>query len=1053
MKKENQSIYLQNLEYDPKLDHSWKAFFIDRVRFMWLLLIMIFIAGYFGLKSLPLESTPEVDIGMAYVVTTLPGASPESIEDLITKKIEKHVSKISEVDKITSTSMNSSSVIVVQFLSGVDTADATRKLRDRVSDAKPELPEDTNESIIREVSFNDFPIWTFSISGDYDGFTLYEYAKKIRDELEKNPLVSEATISGWQEREFWVFVDPQKLSQYGITLSTVNQAIASMNLTMPIGSIEVDEYKKTINLDSRFYTVQTLWNIVVTKIGETGILYLKDIAEVRESPKKETTRARLSVDGQPSFPAVTIGVVKKKWGSIVNLVAEGKQAIADLREGGVLPSEELLIMTDVLDRSEDIRKDLDHLIRDGLITIALVFISLFLIIGLKEALVAGTAVPIVFLLTFSVMSFAGQTLNFLSMFALILSLGLLVDDAIVVISAINQYKKSGKFTTREAAILVIRDYTQVLITTTLTVVFIFGSMLFMSGIMGSFLFSIPFVVSVVLVISLIIALTLNPALAVLFSGRHKKYVAEKQGFFDKGLISIHGLEGWYGKILRKLINGKKTRRIFLAFTFIAFIWALALPGTGILKTEFFPATNENNFSIVIEWEPGEVLNVTDATVAKVERFLQKEPQIVSYAVSIGTAQSNRWGTTTSEHLATIDVKLTDKKQREETSFVIADRIRQQLATIKGTMKISVEESTAGPGNGAAVELQIAGDDFTVLERIGKDTQNVLLGIPGAIDVTLSRQNLPSEIDISLDADKLALYNLTVPQVASFIRNVIDGTQATKLYIGNEEMIVRTQYDSQSVDTLDKIKDIKITSNRGVEVYLRDIFEHKDKPSVYSISRENQKRVITLTANVAPWFSGPAVQAELRARMDQYQMPAGYGFIDGWQAKEMADSVASLWVSMMFGMMLIVALLILLYNSYRQAVLVMVTIPLSLIGVFYGLSLLQYPLSFPGMIGMVALFWIVVRNGIILFDKINQNIDEKIPLREAIVDAGVSRLEPVLLTSICTVLGMIPLTISNPTWTGLGLAIMCGLSVSTIFTLLVLPTLYFSVFEKKYKDNL
>jgi len=1057
--EQHESIYLHKLEYDKKLDTSWRAFFIDRVRFLWLVLIMILIAGYLGLKNLPLESTPEVDIGMAYIVTMLPGASPESMEDLVTKKIEKHISKVTGVDKITSTSMNSSSVIIVQFITGIDTADAVRNLRDKVDDAKPELPEDTKESIIREVSFNDFPIWTFALSGDYEGeeggFELYEHAKKVRDELEKHPLVSEVTISGGLEREFGVFVDPQKMAQYGVSLTMVNQAIASMNMTMPIGSINADTYKKTINLDTRFYTVETLKNIIVTKIGDTGIIYLKDVADVRESPKKITTLSRLSVDHQPSFNAVTLWVVKKKWGSIVDLVAEGNAVITDMREKGIIPDETELIKTDILDRSEDIRHDLDHLIRDGIITIILVFVSLFLIIGLKEALVAGTAVPIVFLLTFLVMSIAGQTLNFLSMFALILSLGLLVDDAIVVISAINQYKKTGKFTTREAAILVIRDYTQVLITTTMTVVFIFGSMLFMTWIMGSFLFSIPFVVSVVLVLSLIIALTINPALAVMLSGRNKKFVNGQMGFFDKWLISMHALETVYGKALRKLVNAKRLRRFFLFFMLCAFIGALALPVVGILKTEFFPATNENNFTIMVEWEPGEILGVTDETVRKIERILMEEKQVESFAVSIGVAQSQRGGSSTSEHLATINVKLTDKDDRTETSSVIADRIRQQMTPEKmpGTMKISVEESAAGPGNGAAFEVKIAGDDFAVLERIGHDAEAVLKSIPGAIDVKLSRQRLPAEFYVDLDANTLALHDLTVPQVASFVKNVIDGTQATKIYIGDEEMIVRTQYELSSVDQMDKIKDVKLTNNRGRDVFLRDVFTQGEKPSVYSITREDQKRIVTLTASAGPQTNGPELHRIFNEKMANYQMPAGYGFVEGGQAKEQADSIASLGIAMLFGMMLIVALLILLYNSYRQAVLVMITIPLSLIGVFYGLSLLQYPLSFPGMIGMVALFGIVVRNGIILFDKINQNIDEHIPLREAIVDAGVSRLEPVLLTSICTVLGMIPLTLSNPTWTGLWLAIMCGLSVSTIFTLLVLPTLYYSVFMRKHKENL
>ncbi|MBW7954746.1 efflux RND transporter permease subunit [Candidatus Gracilibacteria bacterium] len=1059
MSKHNDSIYLQKLEFDENLNKSWMAFFIDRVRFTWLVIIIILISGTIGLKNLPLESMPEVDIGMAYIITTLPGASPESIEDLVTKKIEKQISKVEGIDTVTSTSMNSSSMVMVQFVSGTDTKKAVSDLKDKVDLAKPDMPKDILEPIVKEVAFDQMPIWTFSISGNFDGYRLYEYAKTIKDELERQALISEVNISGGLQKEFGVLIDPKKLEKYKLNLTIVNQSISSVNMTIPIGSIEIGDYKHTLNVDERFYNLDKLKKVVVGKTGDTGLIYLEDIAEVKEIPKKITSISRLSVNGKEPKNAITLSVVKKKGGSIVDVITNGTKTLDEMRKKGFIPKN--LEITTVVDNAKEIKSDLSHLIRDGLITIALVFITLLLIIGAKEALVAGTAVPIVFLITFAIMSAFGQTLNFLSMFALILSLGLLVDDAIVVISAINQYKKSGKFTTREAALLVIRDYKKVLTTTTLTVVFIFASMLFMTGMIGSFIYPIPFVVSVVLLASLFIALTLNPALAVLISGKDSKVDFEKHSnikgkkgllkkALDQGFISIHSLEQKYGDILENLIKTPKKLKKFLFGIFILFISAFLLPITGILKSNFFPATDADNFYVNLELEPGTKLEKTQKEVSYIENILRKEKDIESFSTSVGTpTSSDGRGNSNSEQYAIISVKLFSTDDgRKEKSYKIAQRIRDNLKDYK-IGKVSIVEQSAGPGNSAAFEIKIAGEDFDTLDKITLDVKKTLSTIPGVIDITTSKKPLPFEFEISLDPSKLALYDLSIPQVATFLKNVIDGSEASKIYNKDEEIIIRTKFDPTLVDNFDKIKDLKIKNNKGIDVYLRDIVSQNFKSSIFSISRVDGERVVTISAGAKAGFNGTTIQASFDKKMKNYKLPTGYKFITGGESEENAKSIKSLGVSMMYGLICIIGLLVLLYDSYKQAFLVMITIPLSLIGVFFGLTLFGQPLSFPGMIGLVALFGIVVRNGIILFDKINQNLEEDIEFRESIIDAGISRLEPVLLTSICTVLGMIPLTLSNPTWTGLGLSIIFGLSTSTFFTLLVLPSLYYIFFRKKY----
>ncbi|MDD2565534.1 MAG: efflux RND transporter permease subunit [Candidatus Gracilibacteria bacterium] len=1054
------SKYLDKLKFDPKLNDSWSNFFLTRTRFIILLVVIIVIAGLLSARTLPLESNPEVKIGIGTVVTMLPGASPEIVEDLVTKKLEKQINKIKGIDTMTSTSKNSVSMIIVQFTSNKDIPTAMRELKDKADLAKKDLPADTKDPVVTEISLDDSPIWTFTISGEYNGFELYDYAKKIRDELEKNPLVSEARLSGGDQVEFRVEYDPKKLDELNLTASSVNSAIAGLNFTIPIGDLAVDKYKHTITLDERFFDIQSLKNLVISKTGNSGIIYLKDVANVFEAPKKRTTLSRLSYKGSDSkltepSSAVTLGVVKKTGGSIVNLIDEGVVKLEEMQSLGILPKD--LKITTIQDNSERIKLDLEHLVRDGLITVLLVFLSLFAIIGIKEALVAGISAPLVFLMTFTIMALFGQTLNFLTMFALILSLGLLVDDAIVVISAINQYKGTGKFTTRESALLVLRDYRNVLISTTLTVVYIFSAMLFMTGIMGKFLFSIPFIITVTLLSSLIVALTINPALAVTFDK-----VALKKGqkesrlskFMGSGFIKLTKIENFYEHILEYIISKRKRAITFLFGVLGLFILSLSLPGLGILKSDFFPKTDADTFAINFEAEPGTRLDITSELVKPIETLLLKEKEVTSFATTVG-AQSggggkSLGGSNSGDNYASITINLIKKEYgRKETSIDMTDRLRKEFTKING-IKITIAEAASGPASGADFEIKIYGENFNIMQKIADDYKKVLSKIPGAINIESSRKPVPLEFKFSFDSTKLALYDLSLAQVGLFVRNVVDGAEATKILKGTDEIIVRTIYNNESSNNLDKIKDLKIKNLRGQDVFLRDILVNELNPSTNSITRINQKRVISVTASAGKTTNGKNILAEFNKKTASYKMPVGYEGVVGGSNEESAKSVASLMTSMIFGIFFIIITLVVLFDSYKQSILVLTTIPLSLIGVFVGLVLFGQPLSFPGLIGLVALFGIVVRNGIILFDKINANIKEDIEFKESIIDAVKTRLEPVFLTSICTVLGMIPLTLSNPTWTSLGLSIIFGLTVSTFFTLIVLPTLYFIFIKDKSK---
>jgi len=501
--------YLAKLKFRPELRKTWLNFFVSNFRVVILMIMLISGWGIYSYLNLPRESDPEVKIPVALITDVYIGASPADIEELVTKKIETNISGVEGIDKITSTSSNSFSSVVVEFNSNQDVDNSIRKLRDKLSDIRNDIPEDADDPQVVEISLDDTPIITFQLTGPYDGFTMRTYAENIQDELEKIPGAREVNIYGGDEREFDIFYDPQKLSFYNITIDQANQTIAATNRAIPAGNFEGEEYNYPVRVDARFFNAKTLGNIAIFSTDNGGVVYLKDIAKVEETAVKKTILSRFSSSGNSPKEAISIQIVKRTGSSIIDTVNEAKKII-DNQVKSFSPGITYAI---TFNQADMINQDFDQLVHDFLLTLILVISILFLVVGLKEAFVAGMAIPLVFFVTFGVMSVTGISLNFLSIFSLILALGLLVDDAIVVVSATKQYMKTGKFTPEEAVLLVLNDFKIVLTTTTLATIWAFLPLLMSTGIIGQFIKSIPITVSVTLFASLLIALMVNHPLA------------------------------------------------------------------------------------------------------------------------------------------------------------------------------------------------------------------------------------------------------------------------------------------------------------------------------------------------------------------------------------------------------------------------------------------------------------------------------------------------------------------------------------------------------------
>lgn len=1149
---EADSLYLQQLEFEEKDRKTWLNFFINNFRVTALIVIAILGWGLVSLGMLPLESNPEVKIPIGIISVALPGASPSDVEELIVDKIESKVANLTGVKQVTSSAVNSFGTVSVEFRAEEDLKDAIRRLRDAVDTVKAELPADATDPQVTEVSFSSAPVWTVVVTGPYDNFTLRKFADKVKDELEKLPGTNEVLLNGGDVYELRVLFDPQKLETYGLAMDQVNTMIRASNIALPLGTMDISNYQYTVRIDGKFDNAAELREIPVSTIGGQ-VIRLKDVATVLEMARDRDVFNTFSVEGHKPENAVTLNIVKKTGSSIITLIDDGKKKIEELKTQH-LPKD--LKIETTLDQSTIIRHDVNDLVRDGIITIILVTTILFLFVGLKEAFVAGLAVPLVFCATFGIMLITGITLNFLSLFSLILSLGLLVDDAIVVVQATKQYLKTGKFTPEEAVLLVFHDYKMLLTTTTLTTIWAFIPLLMATGIIGQFIRSIPITVSVTLAASYVIAIIINHPMAIIlerfritrnyfrvifaavtlgaiiclimtltgalplvvgiiliaifaisvlslltwYSKSLKAKLLENEDlliqekadpekikakirhhYLDEGeqkkfssriingVIKLEKLLAGYGRMLKNILLSRAKSFMILIIVVVLFVISLSLPAMGILKSEFIPAADSEYLYVNIEGPEGLVTSQTKLTAEQVEQVILKENAIESFSLVIGAGGVNVGRTPSPSgsggktNVAQFAINLFPYGERpnsnvtgkREKSYDFAQRLRKNLEIIPGVQgaKISVVEVSGGPPSGADFEARIQGEDLQILNQKAEELKKILADIPGTVNEATSIKLSPGEFTLKLNNDQMQLRGITSAQIATTLRAALSGTEITKILRNGDELSVRAEFDQSLVRDINALSALTLSNGRGGTFRLGDVAEISLESSVTAISRIDEKRAIVVSAAVEKPHLPTDVLTEFQERAKSVQLPDGYEIVYGGQNDTNAESVLSILRAMVVAMILIVGTLVIQFNSFRKAILVLATIPLALTGVFIGLTLVGFTLTFPGLIGVLALFGIVVKNAVILVDKINLNLRVGIEFTDAIVDASKSRLEAIFLTSICTIFGMIPLTVSSETWQGLGVSLIFGLLSSTFLTLFVIPILYNIMVKKMHQREL
>lgn len=1104
------SLYLKNLKFDPNLKNSFFAKYLTNFRLVTLVILAVIALGTAAYLSLPRKLNPSIKIPLVIVSTVLPGGSPSDIESLVSVPIEDAVSGIDNVKTVTSTSRDSVSIVTIEFESGTDPEKAKSDVESEVNSIT-DLPEDALDSSVDKLDFENQPIWTFNlVSKNDDQASLIRFARILKNDLEELTTIDRVEITGIDEQEIQVVLKPEVISSYAVNPLQISQTIATSLSSFPAGTVNTETSVFSFTIDPAAISIEDIRNLKIST--NNGVVSLGDLATVQEVSKPEQNTSFVLSEDKVNT-SVSFNVFRVLT---VNIEDAAKEA-EDLIEERVSSEENNFEVKTVINSAELLTDEFTTLTRDVLITISLVFAVLFLFLGVRQAFISMLSVPFTFLITFLVMQVTGIEFSFLATFSLLLSLGLLVDDTIVVISAMTSYFRTHKFTPLETGLLVFRDFRVAILTTTITTVWAFIPLILGTGIIGEFIKPIPIVVSAALLGSLFVAFFITIPLMVfllkpelpfrvkillitlLFIGilaalfafvlpqsdivlveilafilfllivlklwrilfarikSHPRYKNFQKPNINRavneGLFNFQGVEAHYHRFLERILISKRARRNTILIVIIFCLFSFLLVPFGFVKNEFFPKTDEDNLYIAIEFPAGTNLKTAEKEGLVFLESLKDIPEAEFITMETGRGFSADMGAGGGGNNNVL-YSFALKADRNRTASELAEDLREDFGGYdKGTL--TVNEVSGGPPAGSDLQIKLFGPDLTVLDGYAEKIQDYMSNLEGVTNIDKTIKPGTSKLVFVPDATKMTANNITVDQLGGFLRIFASGFEADTLRVPGEtdltqDITIRLAGSAQDIESISRIMIPTMTAQQIPLTSLGKL-ELKSNPTL--ITREDGKRTLSVVAAVTAGYNVAELNTGLEAYADSLNLPAGYGWATGGANEENQASVNSILQAMIYSFLLIIGTLVLQFHSFRRALIVMLVIPLSITGVLVIFSITGTPLSFPALIGILALFGIVVKNSILVVDKILTNQTAKMPFVGSIVEASTSRLEPIALTSIATIVGLVPITLSDPLWRGLGGAIIAGLFFSGTIMLFFIPVVYYNIYSRYHKDEL
>ena len=1003
-----------------------------------LVFIAMAIFGVFSLINISIDRFPKFDANFIMVMSSYPGASAADIETNLSKVLENSLNGVSDLKNITSTSKENISIISLEFVEGVDIDVATNDVRDKLDMVNSSLPDGASLPVIFKFSADDMPIMILAATAQESLPAL----EKILDDKLATPLarvsgVGTVSVAGAPQREIQVYCDPNKLEAYGLTVSGISGVIASENRNVPSGTVDIGSNAYSLRVQKEFTSAEQMLDIVVGySNGRT--IYLRDVARVVDGVEERYQEAY--INGRQGAQII---IQKQSGANAVNVIKGVKKEMAKIAKD--LPSD-IQIRT-VVDSSDNIINSINSLKETIIVTFLIVMLVVYLFLGRWRAtFIIVLAIPISLLASLMYLWATGNTLNVISMSALSIAIGMVVDDAIVVLENISTHLEKGA-KPKEAAVHATQEVGISVIASTLTMLAVFLPLTMINGMAGIMFKQLGWITSIIMIVSTVGALTLIPMLCSQFLRFKPKTGKLHDLIFGSFNKFLNWISRGYSHVIRWCV-GRRTIVVCSALVIFAATIVFLYPQ---VKTEYFPKSDEGRITVELELPAGTGQSVTRSVAHELyAQFNEAVPEIVNCSYSLGQADSeNAWAAMRNNgtHVISYNINIGSMEKRDRSSAQIADVIRGILNGYPEFKKIKVTEGGGGMGGASTVDVEVYGYDFEATDRLAREIQAKMLEDGGCSQVLLSRDEYIPEYQVDFDRTKLAVNGLNSTTAAAYLSAAMNGSTQSFYREDGDEYDIRVRYAPEFRTSIEDIENILVYNNMGSAVRIKDLGTVIEAQMPPSIERKNRERVITVSGIVADGMALSDVVEMTEQTLVDTEIPSELRVRIGGSYEDQQETFGDLIMLLVMIVILVYIVMASQFESFMSPFVIMFSIPFAFVGVFIGLVVTGTPLGVMGLIGVLILMGIVVKNGIVLIDYTILMRERGIDVVEATVIAAKSRLRPILMTTLTTVLGMIPMAVGrgegSEMWRSLGMVVAWGLSISTLVTLVIIPTVYVS----------
>lgn len=1003
-------------------------------------ILIVILAGVISLTTLKLDLMPSIDIPMAIVSTTYVGAGPEEIENLITKPIEEAVGTVSNVDTISSTSSSNSSMVMIQFVDGTNIDTAASDLREKIDLIKGTLPDDASEPMVMKLDINEMSSIVVGVGSDkMDIADLTTFVDdNVSSDIEKIDGVASVSLIGGIDDVVNITLNTNKMDGYGISSSQITNALKAENINMPIGQINNGSTKITAKTVGEFKSLDDIRNILLTTAGGSTVR-LSDVADVELTTEDENSYA--IVNGSKS---VIMAISKQSDANIVDISDKINAEIAKISQQ--YPDLSIKMLSDT---SDYIRTSVNNVLSTAFQSAILAVIVLFIFLrSISTSAIIAVSIPTSIVATFALMYMCDMTLNIISLGGITIGIGMLVDNSVVVLENIYKYHTKG-YPAKEAAEIGASEVGLSVMASTLTTVAVFIPLMFVSGTIGQMFKDLSLTVCFSLGASLIVSLSFVPMACskLLVHEERSEENLSKGGpigrLLDKWGAALNKIDSTYRKCLHFVLRRKKRTLLVTVLIFVISIGLIPIVGFDLM-----PTMDEGSASISIEMPSGTVIDETTNVVNEVMDRISDIPETDEYYIMAGSSTSSMLTGSSQTDTASITLNFVDIKDRDRSTDEIVEDIKERVKTIPGAdITVSASSTAMGSYSSASdVEIQINGDDIDNLRQAGYDIEKILEKQPWAKDVVNSSETSVLEASVVINREKASQYGLTTSAVASALSTAVNGSTATTYKVDGDEIDVIIKDDENRISYLNDLQKVTIQTSRGI-IPITDVVDISTDESATSITRKDNHKYLTIGLNLNGISSGEA-QQNIVSLLNQYSFPDGCTYEFTGDIETMVDTFQSLLLALVVALALVYMIMASQFESFIHPFLIMFAVPLAITGAIFGLFITGNSITSVTFMGFIMLVGMVVNNGIVLIDYTNQLRARGMECNEALEEAGPNRLRPILMTTLTTVIGMVPMALAIGEGTEMqrpmAVAIIFGLSISTLVTLFFIPVLYSAV---------